>query len=100
MECFVITFSSNPEWRPGMSDVTLLFGISGLSFDSHFLSSLPFFCIVFILCLVVVVLTTYSSDFFSRKKSTFLVRDSRFCMYLRADLLGDDCRWYVQLAAM
>ena len=72
MECFVITFSSNPEWGPGMSDVTLLCGISGLSFYSHFLSSLPPFCIVFSLCLVVVVLTTYSPDFFSRKKSTFV----------------------------
>ena len=101
MECFVITFSSNPEWRPGMSNVTLLCGISGFSFYSHFLSSLPLFCIVFILCLVVVVLTTYSSDFFSGKKSRhLLLRDSRFCLYLRADLLGDDCRWYVQLAAM
>ena len=72
MECFVITFSSNPEWRPGMSNVTLLCGISGFLFYSHFLSSLPFFCIVFILCLVVVVLTTYSPDFFSRRKSTFV----------------------------
>ena len=84
------------------TDVTLLSEISGLSFDSHFLSSLPFFCIAFILCLVVIVPTTYSPDFFSKKtKSTFLLlRDSRFCQYLRADLLGDDCRWYAQLAAM
>ena len=102
MECFVITFGSNPEWRPGMSDVTLLSGISGLSFDSHFLSSLPIFCIAFSLCLVVVVPTTYSPDFFSKKQSRhlLLLRDIRFCLYLRADLLGDDCRWYVQLADM
>ena len=32
-----------PEGRPGMSDVTLLSGISGLSFDSPFLSPLLFF---------------------------------------------------------
>jgi len=32
-----------PEWRPGMSDVTLLSGISGLSFDSPFLSPFLFF---------------------------------------------------------
>ena len=46
--CFVFIFSSNPEWRSGISDATLLSGISGLSFDSRFLSSLPFFYIVFI----------------------------------------------------
>ena len=32
-----------PEGRPGMSDVPLLSGISGLSFDSSFLSPLLFF---------------------------------------------------------
>ena len=32
-----------PEGRPGMSDVNLLSGISGLSFDSPFLSPLLFF---------------------------------------------------------
>ena len=32
-----------PEGRPGMSDVSLLSGISGLSFDSSFLSPLMFF---------------------------------------------------------
>ena len=41
---FTCTFSlSSPEGRPGMSDVTLLSGISGLSFDSPFLSPLLFF---------------------------------------------------------
>ena len=33
----------NPKGRLGMSDVTLLSGISGLSFDSPFLSPLLFF---------------------------------------------------------
>ena len=32
-----------PKGRPGMSDVTLLSGISGLAFDSPFLSPLFFF---------------------------------------------------------
>ena len=35
-----------PEGRPGMSDVSLLSGISGLSFDSTLLSPLLFFCLV------------------------------------------------------
>ena len=40
-----------PEGRPGMSDVSLLSGISGLSFDSLFLSLLSFFCLVLLLLL-------------------------------------------------
>ena len=35
-----------PEGRPGMSDVSPLSGISGLSFDSTLLSLLLFFCLV------------------------------------------------------
>ena len=35
-----------PEGRPGMSDVSPLSGISGLSFDSTLLSPLLFFCLV------------------------------------------------------
>ena len=35
-----------PEGRPGMSDVSPLSGISGLSFDSTLLSPLFFFCLV------------------------------------------------------
>ena len=35
-----------PEGRPGMSDVSLLSGISGLSFDFTLLSPLLFFCLV------------------------------------------------------
>ena len=37
---------SNVEGRLGMSDVSSLYGISGLSFDSFFLSPLSFFCLV------------------------------------------------------
>ena len=39
---FVVVVVTSPEGRPGMSDVTLLSGISGLSFDSLFLSPLFF----------------------------------------------------------
>ncbi len=39
-------FLAAPEGRPGMSDVSPLSGISGLSFDSTFLSPLLFFCLV------------------------------------------------------
>ena len=39
-------FDSSPEGRPGMSDVSPLSGISGLSFDSTLLSPLLFFCLV------------------------------------------------------
>ena len=35
-----------PEGRPGMSDVSPLSGISGLSFDSTLVSPLLFFCLV------------------------------------------------------
>ena len=38
--------SLTPEGRPGMSDVSPLSGISGLSFDSTLLSPLSFFCLV------------------------------------------------------
>ena len=40
-----------PEGRPGMSDVSLLSRISGLSFDSPFLSPLIFFWLVLLLFL-------------------------------------------------
>ncbi len=36
----------SPEGRPGMSDVSPLSGISGLSFDSTLLSPVLFFCLV------------------------------------------------------
>ena len=36
----------SPEGRPGISDVSPLSGISGLSFDSTLLSPLLFFCLV------------------------------------------------------
>ena len=41
-----VVVSQTPEGRPGMSDVSPLSGISGLSFDSTLLSPLLFFCLV------------------------------------------------------
>ena len=53
VELFLIMFNlfsvqpkTTPKGRPGMSDVTPLSGISGLSFDSTLLSPLLFFCLV------------------------------------------------------
>ena len=40
---FIFFTDVDPEGRPGMSDVSPLSGISELSFDSSFLSSLSFF---------------------------------------------------------
>ena len=57
-----------PEGRPGMSEVFLLSGISGLSFDSPFLSPLLFFSVwsSCSFCLVIFLLMVHSPDF-SRK---------------------------------
>ena len=41
--------SALPKGRLGMSDVTLLPGIAGLSFDSPFLSPLSSFCLILLL---------------------------------------------------
>ena len=48
--CFQIPFFW-PEERLGSSDVSPLSGISGLSFDSTFLSALLLFCLVLLLIL-------------------------------------------------
>ena len=70
-----------------MSDVTLLSGISGLSFDSPFLSSLLlFFCLVLLLFLLMV----HSPDFFSLQKTQIFFGKVRlFCISL-VEQLGDD----------
>ena len=60
-----------PEGRPGMSDVSLLSGISGLSFDSTLLSPLLFFYLVLLLFLSYLFLPaspffwTFSRKFFN-----------------------------------
>ena len=57
-----------PEGRPGMSDVSPLSGILGLSFDSTLPSALLFFCLVlYPFCLIVFCLLALSSKLFSRK---------------------------------
>ena len=63
-----------PEGRPGMSEVFLLSGISGLSFDSDVLSLLSFS--VLSPCsfrLVIMLLMDYSPDFFSRQFSNIFL---------------------------
>ena len=44
-------FFLSPEGRPGISDVSRLFGIAGLLFDSTLLSTLLVFCLVLLLSL-------------------------------------------------
>ena len=61
-------FFSDPDGRPGMSDVSLLSGISGLPFDSLFLSPLLFFPLssrFCSFCLVIFLLMVHSPAFFS-----------------------------------
>ena len=60
----------NPEGRPGMCDSTLLSGISGLSFDSPFLSPLLFFCLVLLFCLVIFFFVLSFSLFFPENSQT------------------------------
>ena len=83
-----------------MSDVHLLSGISGLSFDSPFLSPLFFFSLsffFFFFCLVLLLflschfflLMVHSPDFFFRKLKYFSLKIKLFCMAL-VEQLGDD----------
>ena len=82
----------SPEGRPGMFDVSLLSGISGLSFYIPFLSPLVFFCLVllFFLSRHFFLLMVHTTDFFSsRKLKYFSLRVRLFCMAL-VEHLGDD----------
>ena len=64
-----------PEGRPGMSDVSPLSGISGLSFDSTLLSPLLFFCLVLLpFCLIVFCLLALSFQLFPENSSIFFVK--------------------------
>ena len=86
----------NPECRLGKSDVHLLYGIRGLSFDSPFLppalicllalsqfSGLPFFCflfvcVLFLLLLLLLFANSPCSLLFSPENSpTFFIKDKR-----------------------
>ena len=79
-----------------MSDVPFLSGISGLPFDSPFLSPLVFlFCFCFSaqsscsFCLVIFLLMVLSPDFFKNKSQIFFLRVRLFCMALGEQLEGD-----------
>ena len=64
-----------PEGRPGMSDVSPLSGISGLSFDSTLLSPLLFFCLILILVMsYLFCLQVHSSKLFPENSSIFFVK--------------------------
>ena len=76
----------NPEGRPGMCDSTLLSGISGLSFDSPFLSPLLFFCLVLLFCLVIFFLSCHFPYFFQKILKHLFSR--LFCIAL-VEQLGD-----------
>ena len=72
-----------PEGRPGISDVSPLSGISGLSFDSTLLSPLWLFCLVLLLFLSYLFFPACWSillNFFQKFFQYFLLRDRLFCM--------------------
>ena len=85
-----------------MSDVPLLSGISGLSFDSPFLSPLLLFsaqssCSF---CLVIFLLMVYSPDFFPENSQIFFLKGQFFVWLLLSSQEMIVGRWYVQLAAI
>ena len=65
-----------------MSDVCLLSGISGLSFDSTFLSSLLFFCLLLLLiffpCLFFLLMAQSHGFFFQKILQYFSLRNRLF----------------------
>ena len=65
----------SPKGRPGISDVSPLSGISGLSFDSALLSPVLFFCLVLLPFLPYLFL-----NFFQKILQYFSLRDRLFCM--------------------
>ena len=86
-----------PSW---ITDIKLLSRVSGLSSDSRFLSPILFFCLVILLFLSCHFSANGPFSFFSPKTlKYFSLRVRLFCMAL-VEQLGDDGRWYVQLAAI
>ena len=88
----------SPEGRPGMSDVSPLSGISGLSFDSTLLSPLLFFCLVLLPFLSYCFLPAgpFFSTFFQKILQNFSLRDRLFlygsCLAVRRrQLVGGMC---------
>ena len=81
-----------PKGRPGMSDVSPLSGISGLSFDSTLLFPLLFFCLVLLIFLSYLFSACWFIllNFFQKILQYFSVRDRLFCM---ACLAARRSRW-------
>ena len=69
---FVVVENLLSEGRLGMSDVSTLSGISGLSFDSPFLSPFLVFCYSCSFCLVIFLLMVHSPFF--QKTQIFFVK--------------------------
>ena len=80
----VLSLQFTPKGGWGCLKCRPLSGISGLSFDSPFLSPLVlFFCLVLLLCLVIFLLMFLSPDFFPQKTlKYFSLRVRLFCMAL------------------
>ena len=68
--------------RPGMSDVSPLSGISGLSFDSTLLSPLLFFCLALLPYLIFFCLLVLSSELFPENSSIFFIKRDFFVWLL------------------
>ena len=77
-----------------MSGVVLLCAISGLSFDSSLL-----FCLV-VLLFVIFLLMIRSPAFYYQKALKHFSSRVRFSCVALVEQLGDDSKWYVQLAAI
>lgn len=60
----------SPKGRPGMSNVSLLSGFSGLSFDFLFLSPLLFFCLVLLLFLLMVPFSHFPPEMYPERVYT------------------------------
>ena len=77
-----------------MSDVSPLSGISGLSFDSTFISPLLFFCLsCYPFCFIFFCLLALSSELFLENSSIFFVKREAFlygsCLAVRrSELVG------------
>ena len=85
-----------PQGRRGISDVSPLSGISGLSFDSTVLSSLLFFCLVLLLSVFFFFLQAHSPELFHENSAIFFVKRYAFlygsCLAVRRrQLVGGMC---------
>ena len=87
-------FPISPEGKSGMSDVSPLSGISGLSFDSTLLSPVLFFCLVLFLFLTYLLSACWSIllNFFQKILPRFFIKTKAFlygpCSAARGSKLG------------